>query len=325
MYYSSDEQDTPDMTGKAFESHLKEKDTAKKTKEGNDKEGNTAKKTKSKGFDRLKDWTDEEISLLIDMLEEKPCLWDVFDKQYTKRDVKEIAYTEIASSLDTNIESIKGKINGLRAQLGKEVAKVNKTKGGHSTDELYASSWIHYDRLSFLLPVIKSSKSRDTLKRKNEEENEEVEETMFSTLGLEKKTIAERKIELLSKCTEAITKKPVESADSKRSTFALYVNEKLSQLGKRDRRIAEKRISDVLFEVEMQSEREEPVNRQMVYGSYGNNSYRNVNTTPLQGQSYMEMLEHVYMRPEVNSNRFEISLRGKISLRCKVTSLFVFT
>ena len=25
-------------------------------------------------------------------------------------------------------------------------------------------------------------------------------------------------------------------------------------------------------------------------------------------------LEHVYMRPEVNSNRFEISLWGKISL-----------
>ena len=289
MYYSSDEQDTLAMTGKAFENHLKEKDTAKKAKKEKEKEGNTAKKTKSK---EGKDWTDEEISLLIDMFEEKPCLWEMFDKQYTKWDVKEIAYTEIASSLDTNIESIKTKINGLRAQLGSEVAKVNKTKSGQSADELYASSWIHYDRLSFLLPVIKSSKSRDTLKRKNEEENEEVEETRFSTPGLKKKTIAERKIELLSKCTEAITKKPVESADSKHSAFALYVDEKLSQLGKRDRRVAEKRISDVLFEVEMQSEREEPVNRQMMYGSYGNNSYRNVNTTPLQGQSYMEMLNN---------------------------------
>ena len=151
--------------------------------------------------------------------------------------------------------SIKAKINGLRAQLGREVAKVNKTKSGQSTDGLYASSWIHYDRLSFLLPVIKSSKSKDTLKRKNEEENEEVEETRFSTPGLKKKAIAERKIELLSKCTEAITKKPVESADSKHSAFALYVDEKLSQSGKRHRKNPEKRISDVLFEVEMQSER----------------------------------------------------------------------
>ena len=38
-----------------------------------------------------------------------------------------------------------------------------------------------------------------------------------------------------------------------------------------------------------------------------------------------QTIEHVYMRPEVNPNRFEISLRGKISLRCKVTSLFAFT
>ena len=30
--------------------------------------------------------------------------------------------------------------------------------------------------------------------------------------------------------------------------------------------------------------------------------------------------EHVYMSPEVNSNRFEISLWSKISRRCKVTS-----
>ena len=125
MYYSSDKQDTPDMTGKVFESHLKGKDTAKKDKGEKEKEGKAAKKTKSKGE---KDWTDEQISLLIDVLEEKPCLWDVFDKEYTKRYVKEIAYMEIESSLNSNIESIKAKINGLRAQLGREAAKVNKTK-----------------------------------------------------------------------------------------------------------------------------------------------------------------------------------------------------
>ena len=80
----------------------------------------------------------------------------------------------------------------LRAQLGREVAKVSKTKSGQSTDELYASSWIHYDRLSFLLPVIKSSKSRDTLKHNNEEENEEVEETRLFTPGLKKQSLKGR-------------------------------------------------------------------------------------------------------------------------------------
>ena len=35
--------------------------------------------------------------------------------------------------------------------------------------------------------------------------------------------------------------------------------------------------------------------------------------------------ERVYMRPKENSNRFEISLQDKVSLRREVTSLSAFT
>ena len=48
MYYGSDEQDTPDMTGKAFENHLKEKDAAKKAKEEKKKEGTLQKRPNQK-------------------------------------------------------------------------------------------------------------------------------------------------------------------------------------------------------------------------------------------------------------------------------------
>ena len=61
---------------------------------------------------------------------------------------------------------MKAKINELRAQLGWEKGKKTKTKSGQSTSELYKSSWIHYDRLAFLLPAIGSSKSNDTLQKK---------------------------------------------------------------------------------------------------------------------------------------------------------------
>lgn len=73
------------------------------------------------------------------MLESNPCLWDIFDKSYTKRDLKESAYSEIAESLDTNIVSVKTKINNLRTQFGKELSKERQTKSGQSTDELYSS------------------------------------------------------------------------------------------------------------------------------------------------------------------------------------------
>ena len=35
-----------------------------------------------------KEWTDDETSLLTDMLEANPCLWDIYHTDYSKRDLK---------------------------------------------------------------------------------------------------------------------------------------------------------------------------------------------------------------------------------------------
>ena len=110
------------------------------------------------------------------MLEAKPCLWDVYHTDYTKRGMKEITYTEIATSLGKNISSIKTKINGLRANLGGELAKEKSTKSGQSADELYSGNWIHYDKLAFLVSVIGASQSKQTLKRINLQEDENEKE-----------------------------------------------------------------------------------------------------------------------------------------------------
>ena len=73
-----------------------------------------------------------------------------------------------------------------------------------------------------------------------------------------RKATAEKKLDLLSKCTEAITAnakpKANESSNPKISTFALYVDEKLSELNKRTRRVTEKCISDVLFDMEISTD-----------------------------------------------------------------------
>ena len=44
-------------------------------------------------FKAAKDWTEEEINSLIELLEKK---WDIYHKDFKKRDLKEIAYSEIA-------------------------------------------------------------------------------------------------------------------------------------------------------------------------------------------------------------------------------------
>lgn len=154
---SSSESETYEYhEGDTFRKHKKE--LAKKNEEAEEitqksskKEGKSSKNSKAKA---AKDWTDEEITVLIEILEANPCLWNIYDPSYSKRDAKEIAYSEIAMTLDTTITSIKSKINGLQAQLGKEIVKEKATRSGQSTDELYRSSWQHYDKLAFLIPVI---------------------------------------------------------------------------------------------------------------------------------------------------------------------------
>ena len=104
--------------------------------------------------------------MFIELLEDTPCLWDVFHAEYRKGTSKNSPTQTFANIFGTNEKSMKAKINELRAQLGWEKGKKTKTKSGQSTSELYKSSWIHYDRLAFLLPAIGSSKSNDTLQKK---------------------------------------------------------------------------------------------------------------------------------------------------------------
>ena len=124
------------------------KDTTKEKKD---------KACKGKG---AKSWKEDEVFMLIELLEERPSLLDGFNKYYSKRDVKDTAYKEIAGSFGCNITSIKAKINGLRVQYGREMVKVNKTKSSQSTHELYVYNWAYYQSLAFWQPVMKISSSK---------------------------------------------------------------------------------------------------------------------------------------------------------------------
>lgn len=230
-----------------------------KKAEANKKKPEKAKKTpKADSKKSAKDWTDEETTMLIEFLESKPCLWDVYQPEYSKRDIKEIAYSEMASNFDTDIASIKQKLNNLRTRFGKELSKERNTKSGQATEELYNSNWPFFDQLAFLTPVIGASKSRDTLKRMSVNNDDDNEDEVTSSKQ-RKPTVAEKKLDLLQKCTDAITANQATRPNNvapvpKLSAFAVYIDEKLSGLNKYQRRIAEKRISDVLFDMEMMAD-----------------------------------------------------------------------
>eukprot|EP00111_Clytia_hemisphaerica_P013317 TCONS_00039088-protein len=144
-------------------------------------------------------------------------------------------------------------MNTLRAQLSREITKERASSSGQSADELYYSTWIHYDKMKFLVPMLKVSKSRDTMKRKAADcESSDVESD--SCPPTKKQSIAEKKLELLTKCTDALASKSRPSETSltpKVSNFALYVDERLNQMNSRLRKLTEKRINDAIFDAEM--------------------------------------------------------------------------
>ena len=83
------------------------------------------KKAASDGKDRgrARTWTEPEIDQLIDLLEERNCLWDVNKKDYHVRNKRERVFEEMSDILDIDVAEIKVKITSLRAQLGREIGK----------------------------------------------------------------------------------------------------------------------------------------------------------------------------------------------------------
>ena len=68
----------------------------------------------------IKTWNEGNTTLLIDLVKKRATLWDMLDSKYTKREVREVAYKEIAKKLGENwtLSEIKSKIEqNLRAQI----------------------------------------------------------------------------------------------------------------------------------------------------------------------------------------------------------------
>ena len=96
--------------------HLNMADTNMSASESSCDEKHEKRKRKGK-------WNEEIVTALIDLLEERPCLWNIFDSQYTKHEKRDSAYKEIAEKLEREVGEIKTKIDYLRAQLGREISK----------------------------------------------------------------------------------------------------------------------------------------------------------------------------------------------------------
>ena len=70
------------------------------------------------------------------LLEKGNCLSQILHKDYMNREIKGKSYSDRAKHFDTNIDHIRNKLNGVRAQLDRGMANEAKLKSGQATDEL---------------------------------------------------------------------------------------------------------------------------------------------------------------------------------------------
>ena len=96
---------------------------------------------------------------------------------------------------ETEINSVKTIVNGLRAWLECKLAKESKTKSEESTDVMYSRIWVHYGHLVFLLPVMRAAVNKDALKLNVETMGqEETESKILQTV--KRGYTVERKVDL---------------------------------------------------------------------------------------------------------------------------------
>ena len=69
----------------------------------------------------------------------KEIICNIFCKEYSKRNVSEKPYSDIADITEKPFEPVKVKINGLRNLAGDLIKKINKS--GQGCDEQWRSSW----------------------------------------------------------------------------------------------------------------------------------------------------------------------------------------
>ncbi|CAH1380991.1 unnamed protein product [Tenebrio molitor] len=118
---------------------------------------------------------------LIVEYERQPCLYDTKHKFNTNKHARNDAFLKIAGELKeinptVAVEDIKKKITNLRQQFSHENAKIQSSlRTGTGTEDVYEPSVWWYEKLLFLVPHVKTRKTKSTLDYLSQDTSPETE------------------------------------------------------------------------------------------------------------------------------------------------------
>ncbi|CAH1997081.1 unnamed protein product [Acanthoscelides obtectus] len=223
----------------------------------------------------LRMYTKQFLTEFIHLYKSFPCLWKTKSSEYNDRNKKNQAYMELVYKLqevepETTINSVKRKIDSLRGSFRKELRKVNASrKLTGNNDDIYLPKLWYFKELLFLTNYMGPRKTEsDPLCQEDTIQEEtltlEYPETIdikfdppvfshpnspspseysISNSGIKRKRNAE---DLLDEVVEKINRK-LDNED-RFDVAGKHIANKLRDLSKESALVAEKFISDILFE-----------------------------------------------------------------------------
>ena len=216
------------------------------------------KKVKTNSGSPRRQWSDDQVKLLIETYQTYPCLWDINRKEYMNRDKKDLAYEQVDEVMRPHgitRDEYKQKWGILRGQLMRELEKERKSsKSGIGTDSKYSSTWKWYKTIMFVNTGTVESDTEDTMVL----EGDEIKKTN-SVKGSKrslKEELAKKRIEVMEKAVVALSKPDTGTQETQNKViteedaFGSVVARTLERLTNKQKAIAKKKIMDALFEVE---------------------------------------------------------------------------
>lgn len=95
-------------------------------------------------------WLREDVLKLIEMVEDRNCLWNVASSDYHNQIKRRNCIAEIASELNIPSEEIKKKYTLFVLNILKRRTEMKTKKSGSGSDKVYLPKWEFFGALQFI-------------------------------------------------------------------------------------------------------------------------------------------------------------------------------
>ncbi|XP_073962912.1 uncharacterized protein [Choristoneura fumiferana] len=97
------------------------------------------------------EWNKEKTLFFIQLIKERPVIWDVSSSDHKIKNKKQDAIKEIASVFGITAKEVLAKWTSLRGQYNREKKKVTGLKTGSGAEDVYISKWFAYEEISNMI------------------------------------------------------------------------------------------------------------------------------------------------------------------------------